>query len=69
MANHLISEEEKKSLTETFVTLDTNGNGFLNKEELKKGYSKFTGITDEELETLIDKIDVNHNHEINFKGT
>lgn len=68
IATHLISEKERQRLTKTFIALDTNGNGFLSKDELKKGYSKSTGITEEELEELIKELDFNENNEVNFKG-
>lgn len=68
MADNLASEEEKKELTETFKALDTNGDGLLSKEELKKGYKKTCGITNQELDTLIAEVDTNHNDEINFSG-
>lgn len=68
MANNLASEEEKKHLTEVFKKLDKNGNGYLSKEELKAGYTKRYGITEEELDDMMKKVDFNENGEINFKG-
>lgn len=63
----MASEEEKKNLTLTFKTLDTNGDGVLSKEEIRKGYKKTTmGITSAELDALLETVDSNHNSGINY---
>lgn len=66
MANNLASETEKKKLTETFKALDTNGDGVLSKEEIKKGYKKTSGITNTELDALLAQVDSNQNNSINY---
>ena len=37
LADNLVSNEERKRLTETFKALDTNGDGALSKKEIKNG--------------------------------
>lgn len=66
LANNLASEQEKKKLTQTFKALDTNGDGVLSKEEIKKGYKKTMGITNAELDALLAQVDSNHNEAINY---
>lgn len=66
LANNLASEEDKKKLTETFKALDANGDGVLSKEEIRQGYKKTCGITNEELEVLIKEVDSNSNASINY---
>lgn len=66
LANNLASEEDKKKLTETFKALDANGDGVLSKEEIKNGYKKTCGITNDELEALVKEVDANSNASINY---
>jgi calcium-dependent protein kinase len=66
LANNLASEEEKKALTKTFKALDTNGDGVLSKDEIKKGYKKTSGITNGELDALLKQVDSNENADINY---
>jgi Ca2+-binding EF-hand superfamily protein len=40
-----------------FKALDANGDGKITKEELQAGYSKSLGITDEEINELMKKLD------------
>ena len=46
--------------------MDTNGDGVLSKEEIKKGYKKTMGITNSELDALLLQVDSNHNAAINY---
>lgn len=62
----MASEDEKKNLTRTFKALDTNGDGVLSKEEIRKGYKKTMGITSAELDALLEQVDSNHNAAINY---
>jgi calcium-dependent protein kinase len=66
MANNLASEEEKQALTKTFKALDTNGDGVLSRDEIKKGYKKTSGITNAELDALLKQVDSNENSDINY---
>ena len=50
----------------TFKALDTNGDGVLSKDEIKKGYKKTMGITNTELDALLKQVDSNHNAAINY---
>lgn len=66
LANNLASEEEKIALTKTFKALDTNGDGVLSRDEIKKGYKKTSGITNAELDKLLREVDSNENSDINY---
>lgn len=67
LVDNVISDQEKKNLIQTFKALDTNGDGYLSREEIKSGYKKTGGITQTELNKLMDQIDTDGNKEINFK--
>lgn len=40
VVSHLASDDEKKELLKVFKSIDTNGDGQLNKSELINGYKK-----------------------------
>ena len=40
IASHLISAQETEELRKAFISIDTDGDGKLSREELEKGYSK-----------------------------
>lgn len=66
---HRDPEEIKCSLTEAFKTLDTNGDGFITREELKSVMTKMgERLSEEEAEEMIRKADQNEDGKINYEG-
>ena len=68
MANHLVSEEELKTLNNVFKQLDVDNNGKLSKDELIAGYNKIKGnqLTIKELEELFEAADADNSGEIDY---
>ena len=81
--NYFSTKEERSKLLETFYTLDKDKNGTLTREEIRLGislfyvmidsligYQKIMGkdYNDEDLDTLIKKIDLNNNGHIDYSG-
>ncbi|XP_056021983.1 calmodulin-alpha-like [Ostrea edulis] len=65
---HRDPEEIKCSLTEAFKTLDTNGDGFITREELKSVMTKMgERLSEEEAEEMIRKADQNEDGKINYE--
>jgi len=48
--------------------MDTNGDGKLQKDEIKAGYKKFFGrdLSDEEIDDMFNKVDADGNGEIEY---
>ena len=51
-----------------FKALDTNGDGQLTLDELKNGYDGTIGITDEEINALMSKLDNDRSGAIDYTG-
>jgi len=68
LVNYFSTKEERSKLLETFYTLDKDKNGTLTREEIRLGYQKIMGkdYNDEDLDTLIKKIDLNNNGHIDY---
>lgn len=64
----MATKEEKAELLKVFKQLDTNGDGQLTMEELKLGYDKTIGITDEEINQLMAKLDNDRSGAIDYTG-
>lgn len=65
---HMATNQEKNDLMRIFKDLDTNGDGQLTIEELKNGYDKTVGITDEEINALMFKLDNDKSGAIDYTG-
>jgi calmodulin len=51
-----------------FNSFDTDGNGFLDKEELKNAFKDFKGgLTDEEVDALMVEADTNGDGKVSFE--
>mmetsp|Transcript_4428 Transcript_4428/g.9727 ORF Transcript_4428/g.9727 Transcript_4428/m.9727 type:complete len:776 (+) Transcript_4428:3-2330(+) len=60
------SDEQLSSLRETFQALDTNGDGFLTLEEIKKGIET-VGLSDvPELQKIIEQVDFNNSGKLDY---
>jgi Ca2+-binding EF-hand superfamily protein len=51
-----------------FDSFDTDGNGLLDKDELKNAFKDFKGgLTDKEVDTLIAEADTDNNGQVSFE--
>lgn len=64
----MATQEEKNELLRVFKKLDTNGDGQLTIDELRDGYDKTIGITEEEIEELMKKLDNDRSGAIDYTG-
>ena len=65
----MATKEEKAELMKVFKALDTNGDGQLTLDELKNGYDGTIGITDDEINALMAKLDNDRSGAIDYTGT
>ena len=57
-----------KEMHVVFNSFDTDGNGFLDKNELKNAFKDFKGgLTDAEIDALIAEADVNGDGKVSFE--
>lgn len=69
IASQLISKQEKDILSAIFISLDKNGDGFLTKDELIEGYTKYYGnveLAKIEVASLMSIADVDNNGLIDY---
>jgi len=70
LVSYFATKEEKEKLLETFKALDVNHDGQLTLEELKQGYVKIMGMTnevaEEEAERIMRMIDTNNSGSIDY---
>lgn len=66
--NNLTAKDDKAELTEIFKQLDTNKDGVISKDELLDGFQRanIAGLTQNDVEQLIDKIDGNKSKTIDY---
>jgi len=69
IVNHMTTKEEKNDLMKIFKALDTNGDGKITREELIEGYNKSLAITDDEIDSLMRKLDNDGSGSIDYTGT
>ena len=68
IASQLLSKQERESIDKVFRAMDTNGDGKLDKKEIKNGYLEYFGKTmsDEEIDEMFDKVDVDGSGAIDY---
>jgi len=68
MANHLANKHEKKELEKIFQSMDTDGNGTLDPDEVLVGYEQHFGIpvTKEQVEEMFKAVDIDQSRSIDF---
>ena len=56
---HVVSDDDKKDLLETFKALDVNSDGMISRKELLEGYRKVTTaeLNDDQLNEIFNNID------------
>lgn len=64
----MTTKDERSELMRIFKALDKNGDGKLTREELVDGYSRSVGITDNEIDELMKKMDNDNSGSINYTG-
>ena len=64
MASHLTSKDEKKDLEKIFRSMDKDGNGTLDREEVLQGYEEHFGvqITEEQVDAMFKAVDLDGNN-------
>ena len=60
-------KEREAELTAAFNKFDTNGDGYIDREEFRK-IMKHGGETTEEIDKLMDEYDVNKDGKLEYKG-
>ena len=68
IASQLLSKNEKEQIDKVFRAMDTDGNGKLDKKEIKAGYAEYFGksMSDEEIDKMFDAIDADGSGEIEY---
>lgn len=70
LVSHFSTKKEKEKLLQTFNALDADHDGQLTKEELKQGYMRIMGMTNEvaeaESERIMKKLDTNQSGSIDY---
>ena len=68
IASQLLSKQEKEQIDKVFRAMDLNGDGKLQKDEIKKGYAEFFGsqLTDDEINEMFAKVDADGSGEIEY---
>jgi len=68
IASQLLSKQEKEQIDKVFRAMDLNGDGKLQKDEIKKGYAEFFGrqLTDDEVDEMFAKVDADGSGEIEY---
>merc|ERR1711935_231697 len=68
IASQLLSKQEKEQIDKVFRAMDLNGDGKLQKDEIKKGYAEFFGrnLSDQEVDEMFAKVDADGSGEIEY---
>jgi len=68
IASQLLSKQEKEQIDKVFRAMDLNGDGKLQKDEIKQGYAEYFGrnLTDDEVDEMFAKVDADGSGEIEY---
>jgi len=68
IASHLTHKDEKKDLEKIFKSMDKDGNGTLDKEEVLNGYEEHFGIpiSEEIVDAMFEAVDIDGNGSIDY---
>merc|ERR1719453_1017300 len=68
IASQLLSKQEKEQIDKVFRAMDLNGDGKLQKNEIKQGYAQYFGreLKDEEIDEMFAKVDSDNSGEIEY---
>ena len=68
IASQLLSKQEKEQIDKVFRAMDLNGDGKLQKDEIKQGYAEYFGrqLTDQEIDEMFEKVDADGSGEIEY---
>ena len=68
MVQSMVDKEQTGQMQKLFMALDTNKDGYLDRDEIFKGYSKMYGedVAQEEVDKIFSQVDVDHSGQIDF---
>jgi calcium-dependent protein kinase len=66
IVSQIMSSDEVGNLQEVFKKVDTNGDGLLNRKEIRRALEGHTKFSDDEIRELIEKVDLDRNDKINY---
>ncbi|OMJ68149.1 hypothetical protein SteCoe_34487 [Stentor coeruleus] len=66
IVSQVMSSDEVGNLRNVFKEIDTNGDGLLSKKEIRKALESSTGFSDQDIDTLIAKVDLDQNGKVNY---
>ena len=68
IASQLLSKSEKEQIDKVFRAMDLNGDGKLQKDEIKQGYAEYFGrnLSDQEVDEMFAKVDADGSGEIEY---
>ena len=68
IASQLLSKSQKKKFDKIYRAMDTNGDGYLSRDEIRQGYQQFyeKQLEPEEIDEIISKADFDNNGKISY---
>jgi calcium-dependent protein kinase len=66
MSRSILSTEDTEEIRQLFISMDTDGNGTLSREEIITGFSKTSKLTPEEVEDILKNVDTDGNGTIDY---
>lgn len=66
IVSQIMSSDDVGTLQSVFKEIDTNGDGLLSKKEIRKALESNTGYSDNDIEMLITKVDLDQNGMVNY---
>ncbi|OMJ71185.1 hypothetical protein SteCoe_30681 [Stentor coeruleus] len=66
IVSQIMSSDDVGALQNVFKEIDSNGDGLLSKKEIRKALESNTGYSDNDIEILISKVDLDQNGLVNY---